>query len=125
MTLVEIIVKYREEHNLSQRDFAERCDLSNGYISMLERNQNPQTKAPITPTLPTLRKIAKGMNISIDELLTLADDMEIGGMEKSPSPIIGDGPDDDLDIELVSIIARLPAEKKLDALKYLRYLESQ
>jgi len=65
MTLVEIIIKYRTEHNLSQRAFAERCGVSNGYISMLEMNRNPSTEAPIT------------------------------------------------------------AEKKLDALKYLRYLEVQ
>ena len=37
MTLSELIVSYRNENNLSQRKFAELCDLSNGYISMLER----------------------------------------------------------------------------------------
>jgi len=125
MTLVEIIIKYRTEHNLSQRAFAERCGVSNGYISMLEKNRNPSTEAPITPTLPTLRQIAKGLNMSLDELLALADDMEIGGMDKKSAPSNGDGQKDDIDIEIAEIISRLPAEKKLDALKYLRYLEVQ
>ena len=125
MTLVEIIIKYRTEHNLSQRAFAERCGVSNGYISMLEMNRNPSIEAPITPTLPTLRQIAKGLNMSLDELLALADDMEIGGMDKKSAPSNGDGQKDDIDIEIAEIISRLPAEKKLDALKYLRYLEVQ
>lgn len=43
MTLGEIIVKYRLEHGLSQRQFALRCGLSNGYIAMIEKNRNPAT----------------------------------------------------------------------------------
>ena len=125
MTLVEIIINYRLEHNLSQRAFADKCGVSNGYISMLEKNKNPSTEAPITPTLPTLRQLAKGMNMSLDELLALADDMEIGGMDKKSVPGKRDGQVDDIDIEITDIISRLPEEKKLDALKYLRYLEVQ
>lgn len=37
MTLGEFIRKYRSEHDLSQRQFALKCGLSNGYISMLEK----------------------------------------------------------------------------------------
>ena len=69
MTIREIILKYREENNLSQRQFAERCGVSNGYISMLENDVNPSTDKPAVPSLTMLRKIAKGMNMSIDELL--------------------------------------------------------
>lgn len=47
MTLGEIIMKYRAEHNLSQRQFAAQCqNVTNGYISMVEQGRNP---APIQP----------------------------------------------------------------------------
>lgn len=77
MTLSELIVSYRAENNLSQRRFAELCDLSNGYISMLEKGENPKTKLPITPTLPMLRKLAKGLSLSINELFSMVDDIDI------------------------------------------------
>ncbi len=77
MTLSELIIAYRKEKDISQRKFAELCDLSNGYISMLEKGENPKTKLPITPTLPMLRKLAKGLNLSINDLFTMVDDIDI------------------------------------------------
>ena len=47
MTLGELIQEYRKEHGMSQRQFAIACQLSNGYISMLERGENPKTKTPM------------------------------------------------------------------------------
>ena len=46
MTLSDLVQEYRREHGLSQRQFASICGLSNGYISMLERNVNPKTGQP-------------------------------------------------------------------------------
>lgn len=77
MTLSEMIISYRNENSISQRKFAEICGLSNGYISMLEKNINPKTKEPIKPTLQILNKIAKGMNISINKLISSIDDIDI------------------------------------------------
>lgn len=51
MTLKDLIIEYRNDHGLSQRQFATACGLSNGYISMLEKEMNPNTKLPVTPTL--------------------------------------------------------------------------
>lgn len=77
MKLAELIALYRAEHGLSQRQFALMCDLSNGYISMLERELNPATKKPVTPTMPQLKKLASGMGITVMELLERVDDMPI------------------------------------------------
>ena len=77
MTLSELIIAYRKEKDISQRKFAELCDLSNGYISMLEKGENPKTKLPITPTLPMLRKLAKGLNLSINDLFAMVDDIDV------------------------------------------------
>lgn len=77
MTLSELIRSYRSEHKLSQRQFALQCDLSNGYISFLEKGMNPQTKQPITPTLPALKKLADGMGITLNDLFNIVDDMPV------------------------------------------------
>lgn len=89
MKLGEHIKLYRKEHDMSQRQFAALCGLSNGYISMLEKNENPKTKLPVTPSIPALSKIADVMGITLDTLLNLADDMpvDISGIDRTSIPI--------------------------------------
>ena len=77
MTLSELIVQYRDAHGLSQRQFAAQCSLSNGYISMIERGENPTTRQPIMPTLPKLKQLANGMGMTLSDLLTSVDDMPV------------------------------------------------
>lgn len=85
MKLGDLIFSYRTEHKLSQRQFTSQCNLSNGYISMLERGLNPSTKKPVTPTIPQLKKIASGMGITVMELLDRVDDMPIDISEELSS----------------------------------------
>ena len=73
MNLGEIIYQYRQEHHLSQRQFAIRCKLSNGYIAMLENGMNPQTGKEIKPTLAAVKEIAKAMQMDADELIRMMD----------------------------------------------------
>lgn len=77
MTLGEIIKGFREERDLSQRQFAEACGVSNGYISMLERNVNPKTGQPMVPSLTAIKKIAAVMGITANDLLDQMDDVPI------------------------------------------------
>lgn len=70
MTLSEMIKQYRKAKDLSQRDFARRCGLSNSLISILEMGVNPQTGKKPQPDLDTYRKIAIGMNRSVQELFS-------------------------------------------------------
>ena len=77
MTLSDYLVQYRRQHDLSQRQFALRCGVSNGYISMLERNINPTTGEAPVPSLPTLKKIADGMGITLDALFAAVDDIPV------------------------------------------------
>ena len=58
MKLGDLIRDYRNAHDLSQRQFADTCDLSNGYISILGKGIDPNTGKPVTPTIPQLRKLA-------------------------------------------------------------------
>ena len=61
MHLGNIIKDFREKNNISMQEFADKCSLSKGYISMLENGVNPRNKKPIAPTLPSLRKISIGL----------------------------------------------------------------
>lgn len=61
MNLRDIVQTYRKKNNLSQQQFAAICGLSNGCISMIERNINPSTGIPVKPSIETLQKLATGM----------------------------------------------------------------
>lgn len=77
MTLGDCIREYRQEHLLSQRQFAESCDLSNAYISILEKNLNPKTNEAPAPSYGVYEKIARAMGISIHELMEKADESTV------------------------------------------------
>ena len=74
MKLRELIIDYRKRMNISQREFSRRCDLSNSYISFLEKGINPKTGKPIVPTIEQYKKLADGMDISVNRLFELLDD---------------------------------------------------
>ena len=122
MTLSELIIEYRNEHGISQRQMASQCKLSTGYISLIEKETNPQTGKPMDPSLAVLNKLAKGMGITLDKLLSMCDDMpvDISATEKT---VLDEK--DGLDIEIAEIILSLSESKKQEALRYLRYLAAQ
>lgn len=73
MTLGQLIFQYRTEHHLSQRQFAMKCQISNGYISMLEKGINPATGKPVIVGIEKLKAIASAMGMSSDELMRIVD----------------------------------------------------
>lgn len=73
MTIGEYIKKYREEHELSLREFGALAELSPQYISNLEKGINNNGK-PLSPTMTTYAKIAKAIGISESKLLSSVDD---------------------------------------------------
>ncbi|MBQ1788824.1 MAG: LexA family transcriptional regulator [Oscillospiraceae bacterium] len=86
MTLGEIIMKYRAEHHLSQRQFAAQCkNVTNGYISMVEQGRNPASGKPVVPSVEKLTAFAHGMGISLHQLLEMADDMPVSIDKDLPS----------------------------------------
>lgn len=91
MTLSELLIKYRREHGLSQRQMAAQCNLSTGYISLIEKTINPQTGKAMIPTLTVLNKLAKGMGITIDNLFSICDDMPVSLSREEPAIASDDG----------------------------------
>ena len=58
MTLGDLIKEYRTAHDVSQRQFAAMCGLSNGYISMLEKGE-PKDKKACDPDAPAVKKTCR------------------------------------------------------------------
>ena len=110
VTIGEVIRRYREDHNLSQRQFALKCNISNGYISMLEKGINPKTNEPIMPSIAALKAISSAMNISLNDLLIQADDMPVNlslELELQSSPR-----DDSRLLEFVDLFQKLTNEQQ-------------
>lgn len=78
MKLGAWIKKYRKEHTMSMQDMADRCGFSKAYIGQLEKGINPKTGKPISPTIHTMEKIAKGVGMDLDSFLNLlSDDQDV------------------------------------------------
>ena len=74
MKLSNVIIDYRNRMQISQREFARRCGLSNSYISFIENEYNPRTGKPIVPTIEQYQKIASCMSMSLQQLFEMLDE---------------------------------------------------
>lgn len=123
MTLRELVMEFRRENGISQRQFASMCGLSNGYISMLERNLNPKTNLPLTPSLPALKKIAQGMGMTLNDLFLKADDMPVDLLQAdNEKNALTPGAGDEHETEAMQLFESLSEAQRIEALNYLRYL---
>lgn len=124
MTLSEYLKAYRKVHDLSQRQFAANCGVSNGYISMLEKGENPKTGEPITPTPQTVQAIAKGMGMTMQELFLVVDDLYLDLTSEGKQPSRMDGLSADT-LEIAEIIEALPANLRRVLLLQARALKEE
>lgn len=121
MKLGELIRTYREEHgNISQREFARICGLSSVIISNIERGLRHSGEAYV-PKLDTIRKLAAGMGITPEELIT-CDDFDLNirvGMEETPimediMKEIYSHPDEAM---LIQAYRMIPQEHRIEAMQ--------
>ncbi len=61
--LAKNLKKLREKKELSQDRLAKLADVANNTIIKIEQGEN------INPTLDTLKKMAKALDVSVDELI--------------------------------------------------------
>lgn len=62
----KVLREMRDENHISQEKLAEYCDLDRTYISLLERGLRQ-------PTITTIFKLAKALNISPSALIEMVE----------------------------------------------------
>lgn len=119
MTISEFIKNYRKTNKLSMQELANRCGVTKGYISMIEGKRNPRNNyKEIVPSITTIRKLAIGMGIDVDELLAIVDD-EIVLSEKDQV----ETPYEKLKRELG--VKDFNEQEKLQIVNYIKFIISQ
>lgn len=79
MYIGDIVKNFRATHKLTQSQFIARCGITSGMQANISRIENgkstnsKQTFAP-TPRVSTLRAIAKGMGISLPQLMQMMEE---------------------------------------------------
>lgn len=84
MTLGEIIKEYRTKHDMSMREFERISGISRGYLSMLEKNEHPKTKKPITPSVDIIRQVSVATGISFDKIFDLMEGQPVSVSSGKP-----------------------------------------
>ena len=119
MNIGDIIKQYRVDNQISLRDFAEKCGTSHSYIAMLETNKNSKTGEPIIPSISMLKKIANGLNVSVNQLISICDDMPVSMLYEKQNP-----PEEPKltkgEEELLKLIRLMPEEMKALYVETLR-----
>lgn len=84
--LGRIIENYRNKKGLSLREFAKKCELSHSTIDRLEKGIDTRNDKQVDISLEYLKKIAKGLDKSLVELLIVIGEVDIAelkiGVEK-------------------------------------------
>ena len=74
MKLGEILVNYCDEHDMRLAEMEKRTGLSRTYLYALRRGKRYGTDTEIIPTITTIKRCARAMGMSFDELLQMLDD---------------------------------------------------
>lgn len=106
MTIGELITEYCTEHKIPYQQFAQACDVSKAYISMLVKGKNPKTGKPMKIRIETYDRIAAAMGMTIDTLFNTIDD----------APVVISAPEKDEDQELWQLREDMRRRPELRAL---------
>lgn len=77
MKIGEIIKSYRMAHDLSMEQFGNMAGISKMTISVFERNFNPKTGKEPSASSDSLKKCARAMGMTLDELIEMLDDDQL------------------------------------------------
>lgn len=118
--LGEFIRQYRG--NQSLREFANKCGISHTHLDSIEKGIDPRSGKAVRITIDTLKKIAKAMNMSINELLIKSgevSDEQINNIKTVETIQIKDNFSSD-DIEILNLLKDLDKEKKQSIINFIK-----
>ena len=114
----DFIKQYRGD--ISLRDFAKKCDISHTHLDSIEKGYDPRTGKPIRVTVDTLKKIAKAMNMSINDLLIKSGDVKVSDLVFDNAELVGNELIETVTIPVLGIIkAGTPIEAQQDIIEYI------
>ncbi len=107
----DFIKKYRGD--MSLREFAEKCDISHTHLDSIEKGIDPRTGKPVRVTVDTLKKIAKTMGMTINDLLIQSGDVKLEDLHFDNAEIVNI-PTDTVQIP---VLGRIPAGMPFEAIE--------
>ena len=114
----DYIKQYRGD--VSLRDFAKKCDISHTHLDSIEKGYDPRTGKPVRVTVDTLKKIAKAMNMSINDLLLKSGDVKVSELVFDNAEPIGNELIETVTIPVLGVIkAGTPIEAQQDIIEYI------
>ena len=118
--LGEFIRQYRG--NQSLREFANKCGISHTHLDSIEKGIDPRSGKAVRITIDTLKKIAKAMNMSINELLIKSgevSDEQINNI-KTLKNIQKKNNISKNDIEILNLLKNLYKKKKQSIINFIK-----
>lgn len=118
--LGEFIRQYRGKQSL--REFASKCGISHTHLDSIEKGIDPRSGKAVRITIDTLKKIAKAMNMSINELLIKSGEVsdeqikEVGKVKNTQA--IDKFSSED--IEILKLLKDLDKEKKQSIINFIK-----
>ena len=128
MKLGEVIKQYRLKNDLSQRQFAKLCGISNGYISMLEEGKHPKTGEAIVPSLAMFKKLSAAMGITVNELMSQADESDVAlNLQLFAAPTVEIKTSDltEGEIALIKVLDKLTDDEQRQVIEFAEFLISK
>lgn len=107
----EYIRKYRGE--ISLREFADKCGISHTHLDSIEKGYDPRTGKPVRVTVNTLKKIAKAMGMSINDLLIQSGDVKLEDLHFDNAKLT----DLITDTVQIPVLGKIPAGMPLEAIE--------
>ncbi len=123
MKIGDAVKLYRDEHGLTQKEFAERCGISSSaIISFLERGFRDNGKRYL-PKFDTIIKISKGLGMPLSEMASKFEDFDLDitvGPEEIPiyadyiNELNKQPPDEAM---LIQAYRMIPAQNRMEAMQ--------
>ena len=113
------IRKYRG--NQSLREFAKKCGISHTHLDSIEKGIDPRSGKSVRVTIDTLEKIAKAMNMTINDLLINSGEVSNESInEVNKNKYIHNYVPDDDDLKILELLKEMDNEKKKTIINFIK-----
>ena len=117
--LASYIRKYRG--NQSLREFAKKCGISHTHLDSIEKGIDPRSGKSVRVTIDTLEKIAKAMNMTINDLLINSGEVSNESInEVNKNKYIHNYVPDDDDLKILELLKEMDNEKKKTIINFIK-----